>query len=232
MNGKTVFPFFAQKTARETVATEERLNVAAALLADDILRRYRTTIRGLASQAHVEANRARWGDNRIAQGRKKSLFMRLARAFISFFTDIVLPATDEQNFMTVAVISAMVLLSGILRFCQETRSDRAAEKLAGMVENTACVLRQNGGWQEIPMENIVAGDIVRLVAGDMVPADCRILQAKDLFISQSAMTGESEPVEKTAGQIVPEKGMAITGIANLAFMGTMSSAAQHWPLSS
>ena len=207
MNGKTVFPFFAQKTARETVATEERLNVAAALLADDILRRYRTTIRGLASQAHVEANRARWGDNRIAQGRKKSLFMRLARAFInpftailtalaviSFFTDIVLPATDEQNFMTVAVISAMVLLSGILRFCQETRSDRAAEKLAGMVENTACVLRQNGGWQEIPMENIVAGDIVRLVAGDMVPADCRILQAKDLFISQSAMTGESEPV--------------------------------------
>lgn len=233
MNGKTVFSFFAQKTARETVATEERLNVAAALPADDILRRYRTTIRGLASQAHVEANRARWGDNRIAQGRKKSLFMRLARAFInpftailtalaviSFFTDIVLPATDEQDFMTVAVISTMVLLSGILRFCQETRSDRAAEKLANMVENTACVLRQNGGWQEIPMENIVAGDIVRLAAGDMVPADCRILQAKDLFISQSAMTGESEPVEKTAGQIVPEKGMAITGIANLAFMGS------------
>ena len=89
-----------------------------------------------------------------------------------------------------------------------------------MVSNTTAVLRQYTGKQEIPMEDVVVGDIVLLAAGDMVPADCRIIKAKDLFISQSAMTGESEPVEKTPHPVDISDGKAVTECSNLVFMGS------------
>lgn len=90
----------------------------------------------------------------------------------------------------------MVLISGILRFVQETRSGNVAAKLSEMIHTTVCVTRE-GEKKEIPLEEIVVGDIVSLSAGDMLPADVRILRAKDLFLSQSSLTGESEPVEKS-----------------------------------
>lgn len=120
----------------------------------------------------------------------------LALAAVSAVTDIILAAPGEKNFATVGIILVMVMTAGILRYVQETKSGNAVEKLSRMIRTTACVER-DGRRQEIPMEEIEEKDIVWLSAGDMVPADLQILEAKDLFVSQSALTGESEPVEKT-----------------------------------
>ena len=90
----------------------------------------------------------------------------------------------------------MVIISGTLRFIQETRSGNAAKKLLEMISNTCTVTRIGQEKKEIPLDELVVGDIIHLSAGDMLPADVRILDAKDLFVSQSSLTGESEPIEK------------------------------------
>ena len=95
------------------------------------------------------------------------------------------------------VIFVMVVLGVVLRFFQEMRADNAAEKLKAMVNTTATVVR-DGQDTEVPLKMLVPGDIIRLNAGDMVPADLRVLSAKDLFLNQAALTGESLPVEKKA----------------------------------
>ncbi|MDC8759974.1 magnesium-translocating P-type ATPase [Janthinobacterium fluminis] len=116
------------------------------------------------------------------------------------------------------VIGTMVLLSTLLRFVQEGRSNRAAERLKAMVSNTATVLR-GGVQRELPIKLLVPGDVIVLSAGDMIPADCRLLAAKDLFVSQAAMTGESLPVEKSAELPGPADNNPLE-LANLLFMGT------------
>ena len=103
---------------------------------------------------------------------------------VSAFTDVIFAAPAERNYMTVAIITVMVAVSGVLRFVQETRSGNVAEKLTAMIHTTACIER-NGSREERSMEEIVVGDIIHLSAGDMIPADLRILSAKDLFLSQS-----------------------------------------------
>ncbi len=195
----------------------------------EIFRKYGTD-RGGLGRKEVERSREKYGANILTYGKKYSLPGRLFAAFInpftivllilaciSAFTDIVFAAPGERSYMTVSIITAMVLISGVLRFVQETRSGNVADRLAGMIHTTACVERE-GVRREIPMEDVVAGDIVYLSAGDMIPADLRVLDAKDLFVSQSALTGESEPVEKTG----KAKGRAgsLTDMENLVFMGS------------
>jgi len=124
----------------------------------------------------------------------------------------------QANYATVIIIVAMVMLSGILRFVQETRSGNAAESLLKMIKTTTNVKRQGKENEEIPLEDVVVGDIVHLAAGDMIPADIRIIRAKDLFVSQSALTGESVTVEKVAD--VQKGADSLTELPNLAFMGT------------
>ncbi len=119
------------------------------------------------------------------------------------------------------VIGLMVLLSTLLRFVQEGRAHRSAESLRALVGNTATVLRPEAGQpqrQDIPVRQLVAGDVVALSAGDLVPADCRVLAARDLFVAQSAMTGESAPVEKFADAAGTTTGPLES--RNLVFMGT------------
>lgn len=140
-------------------------------------------------------------------------------ALVSFLTDDMKAAT---------VIGSMVALSTLLRFVQESRSNRAAERLKAMVSNTATVLRPapeagQGTRLELPMRELVPGDVIALSAGDMVPADVRLLGAKDLFVSQSALTGEALPVEKFAQHPETARGGAEAGVldrSNLLFMGT------------
>lgn len=103
----------------------------------------------------------------------------------------------------------MVAISTLLNFIQEARSTKAADALKAMVSNTATVLRVindkgENGWLEIPIDQLVPGDIIKLAAGDMIPADLRILQARDLFVAQASLTGESLPVEKAATTRQPE----------------------------
>ena len=112
----------------------------------------------------------------------------------------------------------MVFLSGTLRFVQESRSGNAAEKLLAMITTTCTVTRKGQEMAEIPLNEVVVGDIVHLSAGDMLPADVRILDAKDLFVSQASLTGESEPIEKIP--MVNETRDAITDYTNIAFMGS------------
>ena len=112
----------------------------------------------------------------------------------------------------------MVVISGTLRFVQESRSGDAAEKLLDMITTTCTVTRKEEGKQEIKLDEVVVGDIVYLSAGDMIPADVRILEAKDLFVSQASLTGESEPIEKLGN--IQEKNENITEYNNIAFMGS------------
>ena len=110
---------------------------------------------------------------------------------------MIFAAPDDRTFRTIIVLSSMVLLSTLLRFWQEFRSNKAAEELKAMVSSTTAVLRAGMDRpQEIPISTLVPGDIVYLSAGDMVPADVRVLTAKDLFVSQAMLTGESIPLEK------------------------------------
>src|ERR1700676_4204866 len=100
-------------------------------------------------------------------------------ALISLITDVLLAAPGDRDYKTVMVVAIMVLLSTLLRFWQEFRSNKAAEQLKSMVKTTATVLRQESGKREIDIKELVPGDIVFLSAGDMLPADCRIIQSKD-----------------------------------------------------
>ncbi len=122
--------------------------------------------------------------------------------------------------MTVTVIGAMILVSSLLSFFQEYRSNRAAEKLKSMVTTTTAVLRKGKEREEIVMKQIVPGDIVYLAAGDMIPADCRVVESIDLFIGESMLTGESLPVEKRPFAITDSDNIPPIELGNLCFMGT------------
>ena len=217
----------AQNTAARR--SDGWLREAAACTEAQLLAKLSAAPAGLTEEQAGEA-REKYGSNRLAKPRRKSAPRRLLEAFadpfslvllllavVSAFTDILFVAPGERNYMTVGIITVMVAVSGVLRFVQETRSGNVAEKLTAMIHTTAC-LERAGVRQELPMEEIVVGDIVHLSAGDMIPADLRILQAKDLFISQSALTGESEPVEKAAAPV--EEALPLTEVPCLAFQGS------------
>jgi len=208
-----------------------RLRHAASSGVEEIRTMVGTTSGGLAEK-HVEEAREQYGANTVTHGKKDSLFFRIGKAFINPFTailfalavvsvctDIIWAEPGDANPITVIIIVSMVLISGILRFVQETRSGNAAEKLLAMIRVTTSVERLESGVKEIPLEEVVVGDLVHLAAGDMIPADMRIVFSKDLFISQSALTGESEPIEKVS-TTADEACRTLTEYPNLAFMGS------------
>ena len=190
------------------------------------------------TEDEVDESRDKYGSNKVKKEKKKSIPERLAEAFINPFTvvliclavvstvtDIIFPilhmfgnTKKDFNPVTVIIILTMVFVSGVLRFIQESRSGDAAAKLLAMITTTCTVTRQNKSHIEIPLDEVVVGDIVYLSAGDMIPADVRIIEAKDLFVSQSSLSGESEPIEKLA--TVCEKKDNITEYTNIAFMGS------------
>jgi len=127
-----------------------------------------------------------------------------------------------EDMKATLVIGSMVVLSTLLRFWQEARSNKAADALKAMVSNTATVRRRNAEGHlraELPIKQLVPGDVVIFSAGDMIPADCRLLTAKDLFVSQAAMTGESMPVEKFVHLRDPSTRNPLE-LDNILFMGT------------
>ncbi|KEY58077.1 magnesium-translocating P-type ATPase [Serratia sp. DD3] len=164
------------------------------------------------------------------------IFVLMVLAAISFFTDYWLPARhgEETDLTGVIIISVMVTLSGLLRFWQEYRTNKAAESLKSMVRTTATVLRRhtyNSQPQalEIPLRELVPGDIIQLSAGDMVPADVRLLNSRDLFISQAILTGEAIPIEKydvmgnvsqKSLEIDPSSESELLELSNICLMGT------------
>lgn len=229
-----------RQTAQKAAIRDEqnrRIQFAVTHPTQETLGYLNTTLCGL-EPGKVEENRSEYGSNKVTREKKKTLPQRLAGAFInpftailfclalvSSFTDMIFPhfslfgcVPKDFDCLTVVIILTMVFLSGTLRFVQESRSGNAAEKLLAMITTTCTVTRKGQEMAEIPLDEVVVGDIVHLSAGDMLPADVRILDAKDLFVSQASLTGESEPIEKIP--MVNETRDAITDYTNIAFMGS------------
>ena len=209
----------------------ERLMAGARAAFKDLFVQYNTAAYDGHDDETSEVMRERYGENKLAHEDRLSVVKQLISAFvnpftivlfvlalISFVTDYLLAPPKEKDLVAVVIIVAMVTISGLLRFIQESRSGKAAETLVEMVETTTAVVR-NSDVLELPIDEVVVGDIIKLAAGDMVPADLRLLDAKDLFVSESSLTGESEPVEKFAHAY---EGTSTNPLDadNLAFMGS------------
>ena len=220
--------------------TAVRLLEVARKGADDCLDEFHTGLRGL-TEKEAEERLETYGPNTIAREEKKGfllqLFARLANPLNILLIVLTITSLVTGDLDGAVIIAVMVILSVALSWIQEARSSNAAEKLRAMVTTTATVLRleeveeepteEDGETQvvqrpvrkQVPIEELVPGDLVQLSAGDMIPADARLLSAKDLFVNQSAMTGESMPAEKMASTVEDASGSPLE-LPNLCFMGT------------
>ncbi len=202
----------------------------------ELFKRLQSSPDGL-TQAQAEAIRARVGPNEVEHEKPPSDWKRLWLSYKNPF-NVLLTVLAAVSYFTAdikaaIVIGAMVAMSTLLRFVQERRSNHAVQALKELVGNKASVLRPGSAKLaadtaipaaalDIPIALLVPGDVLLLSAGDMIPADCRVLIAKDLFVSQSAMTGESLPVEKFPDAHMPGNADSDSPLrmSNLLFMGT------------
>jgi Mg2+-importing ATPase len=188
---------------------------------DTVLKELGSQLGGL-SEAEADSRLKRVGANEIAREKRQSALMRLMGNVKNPLV-LLLMALGVISYLTgdlraTMVIFVMVVLGVVLRFFQELRADNAAEKLQAMVSNTATLMR-DGKEEEVSLKLLVPGDIIRLAAGDMVPADVRVLSAKDLFLNQAALTGEALPVEKKAAP-APADVQNPLELPNLCFLGS------------
>lgn len=194
---------------------------AARKAGDVLLLALGTSLAGL-SEAGAEVRARATGPNEIAQERKQSWPVRIAKIIRNPLV-ILLSTLSVVSLLTgdaraALVMALMVALSVGLRFFQESRADAAAEKLRAMIHVTATVVR-GGVTRELPLRELVPGDLVKLAAGDMIPGDVRLLSLKDLFVSQGTLTGESLPVEKSC-EPHSEAQLSPAELKNICFMGT------------
>ncbi|VYU46502.1 magnesium-translocating P-type ATPase [Metakosakonia massiliensis] len=176
----------------------------------------------------VRAARAKHGANQLPAQQPlpwwRHLWACYRNPFNLLLTCLGIFSYASEDLFAAGVIALMVAISTLLNFMQETRSTKAADALKAMVSNTATVLRVvnaqgESAWQTIPLDRLVPGDVVKLAAGDMIPADLRLIQARDLFVAQASLTGESLPVEKVAHTRAPEQNNPLE-CDTLCFMGT------------
>ncbi len=176
-------------------------------------------ITGLTPQ-EAEARLDKFGPNEPAATQHHSFLVEVVHAFTSPLVLILVIAAVASAFLgdkvDAGIIGVIVLLSAIIDITQTYRSQRALEQLRARVAPTATVLR-GGEWKDIKRRDVVPGDIVRLSAGDLVPADARLLMARDLYVQQAALTGESLPSEKHA---TGEPASAKADAPNMVFLGT------------
>ena len=212
--------------------TKERLAAAIQTPLKDSLAFYHTSLKGL-NQEQVEENRDLYGENTITKGQEDSIFKKiyesiinpftiilLVIAFISLVTNVWLAKPGQEDPTTSIIIVVLVLISGGIRFVQELRSDKATTNLSKMIVNTATVIR-DGLEQELPIDELVVGDLVKLSAGDMIPADVILFESRDFFVQQSGLTGESDAVEKLAlNKATGQNVDSLLEAESLAFMGT------------
>ncbi|EIK69316.1 magnesium-importing ATPase [Pseudomonas synxantha BG33R] len=178
---------------------------------------------GLSTQ-DADALRVQYGLNEVEHEQPLPWWVHLWHCYKNPFnlllTLLAVISWLTEDMKAATVIFSMVVLSTLLRFWQEAKSNKAADALKAMVSNTATVLRRDAAKRiELPIKQLVPGDLIVLSAGDMIPADCRVLSAKDLFVSQAAMTGESMPVEKFAHQQDAQTRNPLE-LENILFMGT------------
>lgn len=193
----------------------------AALPQPEVLRKLGSTAQGLTGE---EARRrlADVGPNEPAATRRDGPVRQLLRLCANPLVLILLIASGLSAFLgeivSAAIIVGIVLLGIGVNFIQTVRSQRAVDRLRERTAPTATVLR-DGEWREIPRRDVVPGDVIRLIAGDLAPADARLLEAKDLHVQQAALTGESLPVEKEAIDLADAR-QPLAELRNMVFLGT------------
>jgi Mg2+-importing ATPase len=197
------------------------LRDAAALESSLVLQTFGTSLDGLTDEQAADLLE-RLGPNEVAQEARHSWLQRFHHAAVNplviLLTLLAIISFATGDFRAGTVMILMVVLGLSLRFIQETKADNAAAKLKAMISVTATVIR-NGQPKEIPLRELVPGDVVKLSSGDMIPGDVRLLSAKDLFVIQATLTGESLPVEKTDTPDTRPNASAIER-NNLCFLGT------------
>ena len=214
-------PAISTKTKNQNIRVSPAVIDAARKDGEALLRDLRTSAAGL-TQAEAEERAQKTGPNIVAQEKKQGWPVRVLKIIRNPLV-ILLSTLSAISFLTGdpragSVMAGMVALSVGLRFWQEARADAAAEKLKAMIHVTATVVR-DGAAREIPLRDLVPGDMINLAAGDMIPGDVRLLTSKDLFVSQGSLTGESLPVEKIHDPEIKEESSP-TELINTCFMGT------------
>ncbi len=203
--------------AKTQILDFDYLGCAKELLFDKL----KTSQRGITEQ-EAKKRLLEYGLNEPAKKKKRNILKEIFSKFLNPLVIVLLVIGSFSLFfgekISALIVFLMAVMSVALAFVQEHRASKAAEKLSEMVRTTATVLR-NGKSKEISIREIVPGDIVDLFAGDMIPADLRIISCKDLFINQASLTGESFPIEKICVPITP-KNNSISELTNIAFMGS------------
>ena len=197
---------------------------------DEFIKKYKIKEKGISTK-EAEAKLQKLGPNEIRQAKPKRWYnyfweslvtpfncILIGIALILSYTDIIL--AEAPSYANIIVIAILVIASTLLDFFEEYRSNKAAEKLKKMVETKTTVVR-DGKKIDIPIKNVVIGDTVVLSAGSMIPADLRVIEAKDLYVGQSSLTGESDSVKKTV-ELEDKTGEIdnISDFDNICFMGT------------
>jgi P-type Mg2+ transporter len=211
----------AAKPKTHSIGVSPILTELAHIEKADVFKKLKTSLDGL-SRTEAEARGIEYGPNAVAAEKQGGWLWRLFKASRNLLV-ILLAILATVSFATGdisggTVMTLMLVLGVVLRFVQESRADAAAAKLKAMISVTAAVVR-DGQEEEIPLNQLVPGDIVKLCAGDMVPADLRLVASRDLFVAQSALTGESLPTEKYETRESRE-GVAPLELANVCFLGT------------
>ena len=214
------------KNNEKSTNVEKELKENSKLKLDKLLKKYETSLDGI-SVVEIDDKIEEYGKNIIDLKDNNTIWHKLKEAFINpfnivliivaiitFITDIVIAA--KKDYATFILIVSTIVISAIISFNEQTKSDNAAKKLKKLITNKMEVIR-DGKQTTVDIENIVPGDIVKLSSGDMIPGDIRFIETKDLFIDQSSLTGESNPVEKFSSLKESE---TITDISNIGFMGT------------
>ena len=191
------------------LTAKERLELAMMQPTAELLTQVGSSPRGLSPE-QVEANRETYGENVITKANQATLWQKIYEsiinpftvilliiALVSLVTNVILAEPGEQDPTTPIIIIILVIVSGAIRFFQELKSDQAASNLSSLIVNTATIIR-DGQESEVPIDELVVGDLVKLSAGDMLPADVLLLESRDFFVQQSSLTGESDSVEKKA----------------------------------
>ena len=215
---------------KEDVDVYEMYGKDSEMSKDEFLEKYKVKETGLSTKK-AEENIRNLGLNEIKQAKPKKWYHYFLESLLTPFNciligiSIILVYTDiylaeVPSYANIIVIAVLVIASTLLDFFESYRSNKAAEKLKEMVATTAVVIR-NGKEVEVPVKNITLGDIVLLSAGSLIPADLRIIEAKDLYVGQSSLTGESDSVKKSVElENADDKVDNIAELDNICFMGT------------
>ena len=213
--------------ANASLTPEQRMRFAASADAETVMAQLDSRPEGHYNE-EVTTSRIKFGDNVVTNHNRHMILKRLYHSFVNIFIialatiDILWPVTaiiqgEPIDYTYLVILTTLIFLSGAMTFVQETRSSKAAAKLVSMV-TTIITLRREGVDMEVDSADLVVGDIIILDAGDMIPADVRILESNHLKVDQSALTGESGGVTKTDAPVACDGN--VLGCSNMAFMGS------------